>query len=248
MRFKKAREARKHKLPLPNFTASKVGPDQGPVISVISLLFGILSGAALAALIANWQRTGVAWAVPVGAAGEALSLMVVLLALFVRGVRSSSRAVFQALELDIVLENLSPAQIRARYVREVLGPSIADWLEGLDSKRRSATARLRDLMNGLGSKVEAIEAIDTGYTQERSGRARALLTQFKSEASSLLKELRGISFLARQLKDTTPDSGETEMLHRIFTEWDSDLSQIDSLTDSTEEIRKRLADLAGESH
>lgn len=247
-RLKKERQARRHKLPAPSFTVSRFGPAAGPLIAVGMLPFAALSAASLITFLRSLHGPPTAWILPLAAGTEGLLLIVVLATLLFRGLSSTSRGVFLALERDVVLYGLKGSELKARYIRDVLGTSVADWLEELDQKRRQNMSEMRSLLNSLEPKAAEIESLDSSLHHERSGRARDFMGGYRSRIHALIEELRGTNFLLRQLlREASPETWEIEALSRILREWESELDEIDALTSSATPYLERLEALGSEA-
>jgi hypothetical protein len=184
--------------------------------------------------------------IPLGAATEILVLVVVLVVMFLTGLHSTSRSIFLDLERDVVLENLPPAEIRARFIREALGPSVGDWLETLYRERQKSFSRMAGLTDSLRARVQEIEAIDPKYSIERAGRAQKLLEELDGGLNRYIEELKGFLLQLRDaIRVSPPSTWETGILTRIAEQWASEQGQFAGTASSAGELRKRLSALAG---
>ena len=113
-----AREAKKHKVPVPEFSLSQTTTKM-PLAAAIALVFMLVTvpPVTLFLFLRYLGNVGVPWVIPLGAATDVLALIVVLLVLLYMGVSSLSRGIYLALESDVVLERLSPSEIRAIRLR-----------------------------------------------------------------------------------------------------------------------------------
>lgn len=239
--IRKTREAKKHQLVVPTFDVSRVGPDWTLiVVAVINSPLGILAFATLLVFLRSLQKGGIPWVILLGAGTQVLVVIAVFTYLFSWALRSLSRSQFLALEGDIILANLSPDDIRGRFIREVLGPSVGDWLESLDQIRRGIRPKITELTNNLKPRVDEIEAIDPKYSHERSARAQTLLDELNKGLSAQLEEVRRLAFQVRQLTEVNPRTWETSILHRIAAEWMAEGDQIVSVAGDAGRIRAKL--------
>jgi hypothetical protein len=243
--FRKAREAKKHKLPLPTFDVAVIGPDLGAML--IAGLMGPVAGIAFAALLVflrSLGTTAVPWVVALGAATQSLAVIVVLVTLFFRGINAVSRNIFLTLERDIILENLPTTEIKARFIREALGPSVGDWLETLNQKRSAALDGIAKLTDSAEPQLQDIERIDAGFPFERAGRAKKVLDEFEKGVGVQIDELKRFLFQLQQVTETSASAWETGILTRMSQEWTSERDQLTGVTSRAGEVRKRLSALA----
>lgn len=243
--LKKSREARRHKLPLPAFSASTIAHDfRSLLVGAFVLPFGALALAALFVFMRLLQDAGRSWVVPVGAATDVLGLVVVLLALLLTAVGSVSRGTFLALERDVILESLPPSEIRTRFIREALGPSLGDWLETLNEGRRESLARIVALTDSLKSRAQEAEAIDPCFPLERSGRAQKLLEELDAGVKRYFEELKGFAFQVNQVTETSANAWETRILTRIAEQFVAEKDLSTGALKSMADLRKSLHALA----
>jgi len=241
----KAREAKKHKLPVPAFDVPKIGPDLGAML--LAGMTAPVAGIAFAALLVFLHSLGAApvpWVVALGTATQSLAVIVVLIALFLRGIKEVSRNVYLTLERDIILENLTATEIKARFIREALGPSVGDWVEMLNQKRRAALEGIAELADSVKPQLQEIEAIDVRFPIERAGRAKKVLEEFDKRIATHFDELKGIVFQLRQVSETSPSAWETGILTQMAEEWTAQKDRFTGAASRAGEVRKSLAALA----
>jgi hypothetical protein len=242
--MRKAREAKKHKLPLPAFDVGKIGPDSGIVLAgVMAPVVGI-AFAALLVFLRSLGQAPVSWVLAVGAATQSLAVIVVIIALFELGINEISRNIFLTLERDIILENLPATEIKARFIREALGPSVGDWLETLNQQRRAALDGIVKLTDSVKPQLQEIERIDAGFPIERAGRAKRVLEEFDKGIVARIDELKRFIFQLQQVSEASPSTWETGILTRMAAEWTSESNELFGAASGAGEIRKRLSSLA----
>ncbi len=243
--LRKAREAKKHKLPVPAFDVAKIGPDLGAM-----LLAGVMApvaGIAFAALLVFLHSLGAApvpWVVALGAATQFLAVVVVLITLFLRGIKVVSRDIFLTLERDIILENLPATEIKTRFIREALGPSVGDWLETLNQKGRAALDGIVKLTDSVKPQLQEIERIDVRFPLERAGRAKKVLEEFDKGIAAHFDELKRIVFQLQQVSEASTSTWETGILTRMAEEWTAERDHFTGAASRAGEVRKSLSALA----
>jgi hypothetical protein len=243
--LRKAREAKKHKLPVPAFDVPKIGPGLGAML--LAGAMAPVGGIAFAALLVFLHSLGAApvpWVVALGAATQSLAVAVVLITLFLLGIKAVSRNVFLTLERDMILENLPATEIKARFIREALGPSVGDWLETLNQRGRATLEGIAELTDSVKPQLQEIEAIDVRFPLERAGRAKKVLEEFDKAIATHFDELKGMVFQLQQVSETSPSAWETRILTQMAEEWTAQGNRITGVASRAGEVRKSLAALA----
>ena len=245
--LKRAREAKSHNYSPPVLSVTRASMLLCSILgAVVVFPIGATALVTLLLFLNSLQRASVPWVIPLGAATEILVLVVVLVVMFLTGLHSTSRSIFLDLERDVVLENLPPAEIRARFIREALGPSVGDWLETLYRERQKSFSRMAGLTDSLRARVQEIEAIDPKYSIERAGRAQKLLEELDGGLNRYIEELKGFLLQLRDaIRVSPPSTWETGILTRIAEQWASEQGQFAGTASSAGELRKRLSALAG---
>ncbi|OFV85403.1 MAG: hypothetical protein A2620_02680 [Acidobacteria bacterium RIFCSPHIGHO2_01_FULL_67_28] len=216
----RARKARKHGFPRPILSYSALRTAAGKILySILAGFIGVAVIAALITFVRGLSRAAEDWLLPLGAATYVSAFLVILSLLFLRAVHSASRATYKNLERDIVVERLEPDAIKFRFVTQALGPSIADWLSGLDQEFRSAEARWEAFLASLLPRVEEIKAIDPAYKLERDGRLRQLLEDNEREFTRLYTELGGVIAQLDDFVRYHATIREKRLLKNLLSEW-----------------------------
>ncbi len=243
--FKMAREAKKLGLPLPAFTVTKGSAVMAtPVGALIVFVLGAIPLTALFLYVRSLARAGAPWVSLLGATADVLVVVAVLGTLFVLAVNSESRGIFLALERDIVLENFSPSEIRERFMRDIFGHSVGDWLETVFQKRRESIVRMIALTESMMPHVEEIEALDTNFPIERAGRAERLKAELDARSTVCAQELRGFVFQIQQLNTLSPGTLGQDILTRMMGQWTDETNQLTEAASSVGKLKRRLAVLA----
>jgi hypothetical protein len=91
-----------------------------------------------------------------------------------------TRNQYANLERDILLEDLGPDEIRNRFVRYLVGPGTAQWLDELQHDASLADKEFGVFLASARERFREITQIDPRYAIERSARARTLATEMKT--------------------------------------------------------------------
>jgi hypothetical protein len=222
---RKNREAKKYGVSLPTFTASRVDANFLRFLPPIFIAIGLFALAALAVLLSRLNAASIHWVTPLGAATQALGFVAVLFALFVRAMKYALRGAFLDLERDIVLETLSPPEIKARYIREALGSSVANCLEELDQKRHSIMSEMDELTDSLRKSTEEIEAMASSASGNRLTEARAAAARYSKGFDAMHDRIRGLLFLLDQTAEARLSASEADLIGHIISDWRTEINQ-----------------------
>jgi len=246
--LKRVREAKKSKLPVPEFSSGVIGPNvtailaaaiMGPIASV--------SMTTLLLLLRQLHQGGGPWLLPLAAGTQFLIVSVIMTSLFFWGIGAVSRGVYLSLERDVLLQNLSASEIRSRFIREAVGPGVGEWLQELEQKHRDVIAKIGELTNSFRPKVEEIESIDTSYPLERAGRAKNLLKELNEAFKLQVDHLRTIFSQLKQVAKTSPSKREMEILLLVLDQLNSEGERLTGVAGSAGQLRARLENLAKET-
>jgi hypothetical protein len=172
--IRKHGKEKERKVRLPEFYGFNIGGDLGHLLLVaFSVPLLILPGSALIVFLSSLSRTA-GWVLPLSAATQALVLCVIAMILLSRALNIGEQSAYAALERAIVVENLDPSEIRTRYVTQLLGPEVGEWLKSISSGMTEANEQLRRTTRAFNDRLAEIQAIDSQYSLERSGRAERL--------------------------------------------------------------------------
>ncbi len=215
--YKAIQRARAQKIPEPVFTASLFAPNWESLFALgFSLLIAILS---LASLLIYLRRLQTDWTVPLGAASVFLTGFVICGALFNRVLNMASSGTYEALERDILLDQLDAKEIRARFIRHTLGPETSAWLDELLSSLKVEDDRMAKLCESARKRLEEANSIDLQYPAERKSRAKKILDELTSGIRGHKAQLENVQFQMEVFFQSHKTQREREALER----WTSDL-------------------------
>jgi hypothetical protein len=152
----------------------------------------------------------------------------------------SRHAAFQNLERAIVVENLSPVEIRSRFVTQLLGTSTADWVvEAIDGIKNSDT-KLRGCAESVEARLSEIESIDAQYGLERKGRAKKLLDELSEALNEHKAVFQQFSFKLLEYAKVAGTAEEQAMMKKTIADleaWSTEF-KAKTLAPTTDLIRK----------
>jgi hypothetical protein len=173
--------ARRLKAAVPAFDGVDVPMIARPIVGCVFLLVSIVPGWVLLRYLNVLSHSPTGMVLPLGTAGHLLALLVVCCILFGRVfIAAPHRDAFAALEQAIVVEKLSPTDIRSRFVTQLLGPSAAEWLQRIADRAKAADELFSESVRRVHGRLPDVEGISADYLLERAGRANFLVDELSS--------------------------------------------------------------------
>lgn len=151
------RKVKAYKIPWRHFSSKGLKPDQNLRAAA---LFGCIFMLSLLILIRYLADVSSDWVTPLGASSIALTSLVIFAELFSRSFNRVELSTHQALERDILLDQLQPGEIRNRYIRDSLGTDTRDWLERISAELFQEVNTMRAFCDSIHEKLEEIERLD----------------------------------------------------------------------------------------
>ncbi len=186
--LKKHRRAKTRKVDLPQFSGVAFGAGK-PSLLIAAIIFPLVFLSSSSVITLIWlaaERSSTNWVTPLSAAVQMWAVCVIILILLWRVVHLGENEAYLSLERAVLVENLDPQEIRARFVTELWGPEIGEWLRGMGSRLVEADGKLKQATSAAKQQLAEIEMIDERYAMERSGRAK----KATEELNALMKEHR----------------------------------------------------------
>jgi hypothetical protein len=190
---KKHWHARTKKLNLPKFSDVTFGTGKPSLrIAAIVFPFVLLSfSSVIAYILIMAKRSSTMWVPPLSAAVQLWVILVIIVILLWRVVHAGENEAYLSLERAALVENLDSQEIKARFVTQLWGPEIGEWLRSMGPRLVEADSKLRQATTTAKQRLAEIELIDEKYAMERSGRAKEateeLNTQMSEHKSALEK-------------------------------------------------------------
>jgi len=169
-----AKKAKEIKNVLPRFTPFRTPPWTGLVFLPVGLIWLICGSILIVAYIRPLPDYGLR---PIKAASISLIVIFIVGYMFLRSIGSVTRHKYFGLERDIVLNQMTPAEIRSKYLSEFTGPDMVQWLDdalaGLDARED----RLRRAQDSALDQSKEIAKINVEYRAERRERVQPIIKE-----------------------------------------------------------------------
>jgi hypothetical protein len=151
--FRRYRSAKKLGIPYPQFRSGQLAY---PV--ALMLVFGALLIVSILGMGHYFMgfSSAIAALTPLGAATYSLVFLGIMAVLFARMMNAASMQAYSSLEQAILLENLSVTEIRNRFVEELLGSGVKEWLQGLVSSIDREQATLAIELQGVKGRMQEL--------------------------------------------------------------------------------------------
>jgi hypothetical protein len=171
---KKHWHAKAKKLELPKFSDTGFGlGKRGLLLAAIFFPFVLLSSwSVISCIVLIARRSSTMWVPPLGAAVQMWVVVTIIFILLWRVVHMGENEAYLSLERAALVENLDSQEIRARFVTQLWGQEIGEWLRGTGTRLAEADSKLRQATATAKQQLAEIEMIEEKYAIERSGRAK----------------------------------------------------------------------------
>lgn len=204
---------KKHSMPVEIFEPKEVSSDLGRASALFSAAaLGIVAVAAIIQYSASIKDAPGGWLLPLGAATHMAVFVIVILWLLFRSLHSQALVPLENLERDILVKNLNSDDIRFRFVKEALGPSLSEWLTDLDNMSMEAEAQLQKFLEGFVGKIKEIEGIPPEYISERDARSGSLIAELEAAAERYTSTLDGVNSLLDHFVSNNATSADVPLL------------------------------------
>lgn len=244
-KVKSLRKARRLGKPLPVFQGLGFDPDLGSLVGFILLTsLGTAGTVPLCLYVARLAGTATGWITPLSAANYVVALAVILALLLDRLLQIHPQATYQELERAILTDQLSPSDIRARFVAATLGPSTEEWLRQLNRGVDEAVAKLQNRAEAASQELQKLEAIEPSYAFERRGRAGKLLNDLNAATEEFRVTLENYRIEMEEYAQTRSTPGEGELLQRIVDERKPQLEDLKRRTGLVGDLIRKFSELA----
>jgi hypothetical protein len=218
-KFRKHRKTKTTKLQIPEFYGLEFGEDWGPLLLFLfNFPLALLPTFALLDYLWSLNRSAVNWVTPLGAASQFLVFSGIVSTLFGRLLHAGEQSAYLELEQAIVVENLSPPDAAMRFVTQMLGTEVGDWLSGVVASLREADEKLKQASNNYRAEYAEIESVED--VRERRDRAQRLtnkLTKTISDHQAAVQQF--VSQLSEYAKTSGLSAKEHEMLKGIIDQF-----------------------------
>ncbi len=145
-----------------------------PGFASANLLFSLIWTIAGSNLLMAYVKTAPPyWMQCLKASWISLLFIVIVCFVFLRSISDSLTHKYFRLERDIVLNRLTPTEIRSRYLHDLSGPDMAQWLDDALTTLGEKDERLRSAQDSAQQKLAEIAKISAEYGAERRERAKS---------------------------------------------------------------------------
>lgn len=237
--IKRLRIAREHKISTPATTVDVPTTGLSAILGALLLTpIAILGGAGLFLYIRSLMTLSPnTWFLSFSAGSQILVVFLLLFFVFGRGLYSLSRSIYLELERDIVLERLPIDVIKRRFILEVVGPRIADWLRSVTHDLERNQQAFQDLLKSAEASCVEIENIDPAYRLEREGRSTELSTKLADGLKAFQSKHLAV---AGQLKESVKIDKIDEFEYKAIKDQLDQLSKSKQLFAKYRELVQRL--------
>jgi len=239
--FQTSQAAKKLGVSVPRFMAGIGQNAHALVLSAIMVVLGIVPLVALLTYLRHLNHSPIGWVSPLSAATHALVLCGVVAVLLFRVLYQARHAAFQNLERAIVVEDLAPIEIRLRFVTQLLGTSIADWMVGSIDGIKRADAKLRACAVSVRERLPDVESVDAQYALERKGRAKKLFDELQAAIAEHQSSFEQFKFQLREYGKVARSAEDEAMLKKMTTDLQAWLTEVKANSEFTADLIKTLA-------
>ena len=102
-------------------------------------------------------QSATSWVAPLSAAAQTLVACLIIFALLQRAVRLGENQAYLSLERAALVENLDSQEIRTRFVTQLLGPEIGEWLRGMGPRLVEADDKLTQAVSAAKTQLTEID-------------------------------------------------------------------------------------------
>jgi hypothetical protein len=237
----KLRRARRLKIAAPWFKGAKVDPKQGSLI----LLGFCVTVATISSFGFFWyvlilRRSGADILFPFAASGYAIVILGILGALANKGIAIIATTSYDTLEREIVLERLSPAEIRTRFINQLIGLPAVDWLKDQTSALRVVVVAGRETVDSVAAAVEALESPNQRPISAVKDQARTLLGKLGADVQERVTALKRHQFLISELGEALKTEPVSPSMALALDQWRTQVAELASLGEKSHELTVRL--------
>lgn len=209
-----AKKAKDIKNPLPRFSIFRHPPWANLIGCVLMLIWLVLGGVAVVRYLKLLPNCGLQ---PFKAASLGVITISIVSYMVLRSLSNASQYRYFGLERDIVLNRMTPAEIRERYLRDLSGPDMAQWLDDAFVTLDLKEEYLKREHDAGQEKLKEIASINAEYRIERKERAEAVRQKLKKAIDDCVSQYEVLTFQTRFFFDSYTTHEEREALGERFT-------------------------------
>jgi hypothetical protein len=209
-----ARKAKNIKNPLPRFGLFRQPRWSSLLGSCLAFTWTVLGMIALIQYLRTLPNYGIP---PFKAAGMGVVVISIISFMVLRSLGDAIQSQYFGLERDIVLNRMAPSEISDRYLRDLSGPDMAQWLDDslvtLDRKEEHLQLETKSAQE----KLKEISQIRVEYGTERKQRAETAILRLRKALDDCLSQYDALTFQADFFLNTYKTQEENVALRERFT-------------------------------
>jgi len=235
------KKAKNIKNPLPKFSPFRLPRGASLPASALAFIWSILGAIALTRYLKSLPGNGLQ---PFKAAAITLIVIIIIRYTILRSIGNATGAQYFGLERDIVLNRMAPAEIRERYLRDLSGPDMAQWLDesfiALDHKEAFLGQELESARN----KLKEISSISTDYQAERKQRAGVVIGRLRKALEDCISQYQVLTFQGKLFLNTYNTQDEKVALRGRFAVLDDKFERFQLTVAGASSLLKELENLS----
>lgn len=209
-----SKKAKDIKNPVPRFSSFRFPPAANLFLCGLMIVWSVLGTIALVRCIKTLPNYGLQ---PIKAAIVGLIVISVVGFMVLRFLGTATQDKYFGFERDIVLNRMTPAEIRNRYLRDLSGPDMAQWLDDAMATLDLKEEHLKREQDSAQEKLREIANINAEYAIERKERAASVAENLKKALSDCVSQYDVMTFQTGIFIDSYTTQEEREALIRRFT-------------------------------
>jgi hypothetical protein len=233
-----AKKAKTLRSLLPHFDLFRQPPTARLIGLVLPLAWLLLATGCLIRYVKSLPGYGLQ---PFKAASVGLIVLWIVAYLIHRNFSDASRQKHFGLERDIVLNRMTSSEIRERYLCDLSGPDMAQWLDDALARLEAKEKQLEGERDWAQKSVGEIAAIDSGYRVERKTRAKSAAERLDRAIDGYISQCKALTFQTEVFVNSYMTDDEIKALRERFEVLKT---RTRTLTERVESSRAVLSDLA----
>jgi hypothetical protein len=240
------RHARRYKIPVPLFAGSTVNPGLGMVLSCLMVL--VICVVCSVGFFWYWsylEGRGANWLSPLAASSYAITFIGVLAGLVSEGFQLVTVGSYEALERAIMLGSLPSSEIRATFVRQLVGSNAAEWLNEQTDILRAANEAMQEVNVSISKSLgDFNRSRDKNLADIRRKDAAELLKKLEKALQNHIETMGRHGFLVKEFAQVLHGEAMSPLLTDAMTQWKAQLEQMAATAKVTHELRVKLVEFS----
>jgi hypothetical protein len=179
----------------------------------VTIIWFVLGGISLVRYLKTLSNYGLQ---PFKAASVDLIFISIVSYMILRSLGTANQHRYLGLERDIVLNRMAPAEIRDRYLRDLSGPDMAQWLDDAFVSLDLKEEHLKRERDSAREKLTEITGINAEYRAERKPRAVAVAEKLRGAIHDCMSQYDVLTFQTEFFVDSYKTQEENEALKERF--------------------------------